>query len=109
MTKLADPMTEEELDELLEHTATGREHTILQSVVRTLNERAGALFAQRKDALATEMRDLAAEFDKSLTLVAIRLRTHTDRSIERAREKRLSPQEKERTSPGGQDREGRIR
>ena len=93
-------MTDDELEELLEHTATARELATLESVVADLRTRAGELFTSGKDDLAKEVRRLTNELDDRSQVVRLRLQEHIDRAVAKAEAARKSPATKTKREDG---------
>jgi hypothetical protein len=83
-------MAEAELERRLQHSAAGAKHATLQGVVGRLRHQAGVLFSQKRDALASEVRDLAEEFEKDRLVAEEVLNEHIKRSIDESETRRRS-------------------
>jgi len=69
-------MTEEELEERLQHSSIAGHHVALEEIVGTLRGRAGDLFSAGRDGLAEEVRRLMQQFEARRVEVSKTLDAH---------------------------------
>jgi F0F1-type ATP synthase membrane subunit b/b' len=76
-------MSEDELEELLNHAAAGARHAALESVVAKIRAHAGEQFANGRDQLARQIRAIAEELDPQVAAAKAELQKHIDKATQK--------------------------